>query len=417
VPRVQRAPEVRPKQKVSILDSILSEYGRPYAGKECIVEFQCHMNDLARFFCRTCTKTVELRHIDAHCANFLHLFRYIKDTMPCEYKRIPSIENVDERVKQVQSVIKFLQKRVYKQFRPELVILADLEGAFYHYVHQNFQTREIEIEDTDLIWDLNEMQETDYNLTHPQGSSILDAIKHEYTIPSRGKFLDSIESRDIEMQDSTPRFLPQHSKEEQHQFEQRREINSIPDDVTVNNYTMIKIKNLTEQAKNTKEFKVIKKFYDLVHKNTNENTTGESSSAKKSEEKAPRDKDHKAKERDRERESKRKIAASSSVSSELSQDLKNEQIPKRARVEPSATLSVKMEPMVIEPDEVTKPIDDQSLRDKETVKMIKRLLRSDPQVQMSFELVVRLNDFLLRNSERIEKHIITGIHSIVHMYL
>jgi len=180
---------------------------------------------------------------------------------------------------------------------------------------------------------------------------------------------------------------------------------------------MIKIKNLTEQAKNTKEFKVIKKFYDLVHKNTNENTTGESSSAKKSEEKAPRDKDHKAKERDRERESKRKIAASSSVSSELSQDLKNEQIPKRARVEPSATLSVKMEPMVIEPDEVTKPIDDQSLRDKETVKMIKRLLRSDPQVQMSFKLVVRLNDFLLRNSERIEKHIITGIHSIVHMYL
>ena len=31
-PRVQTAPEVRPREKTSILDSILSKYGRPYAG-------------------------------------------------------------------------------------------------------------------------------------------------------------------------------------------------------------------------------------------------------------------------------------------------------------------------------------------------------------------------------------------------
>lgn len=39
-PQVQRAPEVRPRQKQPVLDSVLSKYGRPAAGIFLLNSFQ-----------------------------------------------------------------------------------------------------------------------------------------------------------------------------------------------------------------------------------------------------------------------------------------------------------------------------------------------------------------------------------------
>lgn len=167
---------------------------------------------------------------------------------------------------------------------------------------------------------------------------------------------------------------------------------------------MLKIKNLVENAKNTEEVKIIKKFYKLVQK-TNENPSEENSSGK------------------RDRDAKRKISDSSSVSSELNQPLKNEQSlkqsPKKARVEQSSNnLGVKQEPMVVDVEEASVPImDEQAQKDNETKSIIKRLLKNDPQIEMNFELVLRLNEFIMRNSSRIEKRIIVKIHDKVRMYL
>ncbi|RNA34468.1 hypothetical protein BpHYR1_037443 [Brachionus plicatilis] len=117
---------------------------RFYSGVEYIIQFKqdpkfisginrCMLNE-SYFYCKLCLSRPNKQNIMAHCASYIHLFRYFKHLFPIEYDRII---NPNKLRVSVEYVIKLLEKVSKRQVDmdqvPELVLLDRLDYRYREF--------------------------------------------------------------------------------------------------------------------------------------------------------------------------------------------------------------------------------------------------------------------------------------------